>query len=170
MKKAILLLTTVLVAPVFTGVSLVHADEQQPASVTQMTQGSEVIHVETSTVQEVIDKSSLTPLEKVSLSESMMQQAKKLLSSDMYKARYYRSSEVFSKAKVKKMAKEGKTVSKFTALLPSKLKLAARVIYGSYYARFKTAAKHGWGVKVTLTIDSYTQTTAGMSYSFSYIK
>lgn len=50
------------------------------------------------------------------------------------------------------------------------IKLASAALYYSYWYKVKTAAKHGWGLKESLRVDSYTQTSAGMTWMVSYVK
>ena len=86
------------------------------------------------------------------------------------RGRYIKSHKDFSKAQVVKISQHGYATQGIAALLPGPLKAAASLVYGSYYNYFHTAASKGWGVRITLTVDSYVPTSAGMSWSISYIK
>ena len=122
-------------------------------------------------LKSLLDASDLSAVQKQNIAEAVLADAKYRIATDMYRSRYYTSSETFSKAQTKKMAAAGKSINAFIGLIKAKpLKLAGYVIYSSYYSHFITAAKHGWGIKITARIDSYKQTTASYTYSFSYIK
>jgi hypothetical protein len=94
--------------------------------------------------------------------------------------RYFTSSQKFTHAQVVKIAKAGGNLTSVTSILASILGVHSlqagfgmsllSAIYSDYYGNFQTAAANGWGIKITLTIDSYVPTSAGMSWSISYIK
>ena len=93
------------------------------------------------------------------------------------RARYYKTTTTYSAAACKKIVKEGNASRDAAVDAISEFgrggKLAAatlKVLYALYDGRFATAANNGWGLKVTLTIDSYNPTSTGMAWSYSYIK
>lgn len=119
----------------------------------------------------LLDNSPLAATQKEQVTEEIFAAAKHAATSDLYRSRYYTSSKKFSKAQVKKIAAQGNKanfISYFISAVPASL--AFSVIATNYYGPFQTAAKHGWGIKITMKIDSYQPTTASTSYSFSYIK
>ncbi|KRL13703.1 hypothetical protein [Schleiferilactobacillus perolens] len=132
------------------------------------------------TLQQLAEASPLPTTEKAQITRQIIEaslQARNVSSlysvNSVTAGRYFKSYTTLSRAQVKAIAKEGDPVTKLTSFLSlsgNLFAVSAAFIYGSYYGYFTTAAINGWGIKITLTIDSYVPTSAGMSWSISYVK
>lgn len=43
-------------------------------------------------------------------------------------------------------------------------------LFNLYYAKYRIAAKHNWGIRITIRSDKYNPTSTGTTFTVSYIK
>lgn len=163
MKKTIVIAMTAafISSPLLGTTAVVFADQQPPQRTVIDDPG------ESSSTVTLAEVSSLSASQKQVILEETLAAFR---SRPTPRGRYFKSHKVFSRAQVAKISQRGYTSQALAALLPGPLKAGASLIYGSYYKQFHTAARNGWGVRITLTVDSYNPTSTGMSWSASYVK
>lgn len=97
------------------------------------------------------------------------------------RSRYYYLTYKLSAKEVKKMSgytgAAGTVISNVAAIIGNKygkagkyVTVASAMLYGSYWWQVTRASINGWGLKVTLKVDSYTPTTSGMAWTVTYVK
>jgi hypothetical protein len=174
-------------------VALVNAAVDVPSEKASVVADNGIVEVVAeNTLQELLDASTLTQAEKDRLESQILQDAARYLPKSTIvgpkstrgiglmsatAGRYFKSYTDLSHAQVVKVANSGNKVNTLITILGavtgskySPFVGAASIIYGSYYNYFQTAAANGWGIRITLTIDSYVPTSMGMSWSISYRK
>lgn len=88
--------------------------------------------------------------------------------------RYFRIHKDISAKDVKKIARSSRKADTFMDILgdihDSLILDVYQHIFDLYYNKFRIAARHGWGIRITITTNSYDDTSTGTSFSLSYIK
>jgi uncharacterized protein YeaC (DUF1315 family) len=157
-----------------------HSATSQPAQSIVVSDKLDAPDEQTISMATVMDEMNLTPEQRNEIIEAVLYQTRHTIQT---RSRYYHFTYKISAKHVKKLAKTNKKVistasgiaglASLFGVSPSSGKYiaaAAIALYGSYWWQVKTAASHGWGLRVKLTVDSYTPTTAGMKWTVSYVK
>lgn len=123
------------------------------------------------TLQELLDRTSLTPYDKEQLSKNIIAEIQKEIFEEQSQT-MFRSLETnvyrhLSPSEVQDFAKTYRDLGDLTGLIPT---------YGSWVKRlyilsaedFEYAADRGWGIDLLITLDPYNPTSTGMSFSYRY--
>lgn len=111
---------------------------------------------ETLTLQSMLDNSNMNTAEKIVVTNSFLNGLKDEFNTRfMPRSRYYTIRQDLSKEQVKKVANSGNKIATLGGLLPGSIGTSAGLIYGNYYGMFTTAAINGWGIRISITSDSY---------------
>ena len=121
------------------------------------------------TLQELLDRTSLTPYDKEQLSKiaEIQKEIFEEQSQTMFRSLVTNVYRHLSPSEVQDFAKTYRDLGDLTGLIPT---------YGSWVKRlyilsaedFEYAADRGWGIDLLITLDPYNPTSTGMSFSYRY--
>lgn len=126
---------------------------------------------ESLTLQTMLDNSNMSISDKITTTNTFLTRLKyEFNTRSMPRSRYYTIHQDLSRTQVKKIANSGNKVATLGGLLPGSIGISAGLIYGNYYGMFTKAAINGWGIRITITSDSYNPTSTGTTFNVSYLK
>lgn len=138
--------------------------------VQQVEQSSDQLEDKTVTLQELIDTSNLTQEEKIVVTNSFLNYLSNQMESQaMTRSRYYTIHQDLSNSKVKKIVNSSNPIQLLSGFIPY-AGVPLSIIYYNYYNMYSTAAMNGWGIRITITSDSYNPTSTGTTFKISYLK
>lgn len=123
------------------------------------------------TLQELLDRTSLTAYDKEQLSKTIIAEIQKEIfeaqSQTMFRSRVTNVYRHLSPSEVREFAKAFRTIGDIAGLIPK---------YGSWIKQlyvlsaedYEYAADRGWGIDLLITLDPYNPTSTGMDFSFRY--
>lgn len=123
-------------------------------------------------LEELMDESGLSYSEKAALTNEVLDSIKEQARTGiMLRSRYYTIHQDLSNAQVKKVVNSADSISTLKKIIPNKaIQAVVGAIYSNYYSMYRTAASKGWGIRITITSDSYNPTSTGTTFNVSYLK
>jgi len=174
-KKLITLISTTIIMGFTAPLNIVHASSilntnESAESKTELSK-SDNQNNEAITLQEMLDDSNMDLAEKSVVTNTFLRGLKSEFNTrSMPRSRYYTIHQDLSRSQIKKIANSGNKVTTLVGYLPGAIGTSAGLIYGNYYGMFTTAAINGWGIRITITSDSYNPTSTGTTFKVSYLK
>lgn len=123
------------------------------------------------TLQELLDRTSLTDYEKEQLSKNIIAGIQKEIfeeqSQTMFRSRVTNVYRHINPSEVREIAKAYRTIGDIAGLIPT-YGFWIKQLYALSAEDFEYAADRGWGIDLLITLDPYNPTSTGMDFSFRY--
>ena len=166
--------TLLLIFSSFSPLSTVLSEEQSAPPIEILQQEISKLRLEEGnqyTLQELLDRTSLSNYEKETISKEIITQVQKEINEEqsrsMFRALVTNVYRHLSPSEVKECARQFRTIGSLVKLIPRYGSLIEK-LYIVNAESYEYAAARGWGIDLLITLDPYNPTSTGMTFSFRY--